>query len=35
LFFDIAGAGDRADVSASGPSSAVHGSLALGIGSKF
>ena len=35
LFLDISDVGDRADVSASGPSNAVHNALMLGVGTKF
>ncbi len=35
IFVDLNGAGDRADVSASGPSSSVHGAFGAGVGLKF
>jgi hypothetical protein len=35
LFLDVSDAGDRADVSANGPSSSVHNALMIGVGSKF
>jgi hypothetical protein len=35
LFFDIAGVGDRSDVTSAAPSASVHGELLVGIGSKF